>query len=445
MTEPQLTDVTVAFVSAMRVEADQEALAAYAEGNGGYRWESDDTDSLTPRPARTEVGSPLDEYVLVEEFFLSKQIYRDVRQQLLPMRMLLDEEITIEIPLDDATEGRTLRVEPQVVLSYFPSVEVLTATVNFEIPEITVDELIFLKSLKWISRVEYGSVPRTTVEIGDRTDQVTFSEVFQRLVEATVGDLVEIKLPSDAVLDSVEIRGGETEGQLFQGAQNDALFGIITGDEGYRHNAPDMVEQYFEQSAIEIHYRHYFRYFYGTTSLVGLFSEEYPDDKLALARTYRDRFGEISPQSEYIRLVSEFANLSDGHLITAEIALIRYVVLRFIDKELARRINLGSSGEDSPDGQTLDELLDLKQRIDSELTDIDLLTNSGFWVNLPTSIDSLFGYDDTRSNLERKLQSVDDTIQDRYNKRLQRTQLYLTIISVFLTILLTIIAVLRFV
>jgi hypothetical protein len=336
-------------------------------------------------------------------------------------------------------------VEPQVVLSYFPSVEVLTATVNFEIPEITVDELIFLKSLKWISRVEYGSVPRTTVEIGDRTDQVTFSEVFQRLVEATVGDLVEIKLPSDAVLDSVEIRGGETEGQLFQGAQNDALFGIITGDEGYRHNAPDMVEQYFEQSAIEIHYRHYFRYFYGTTSLVGLFSEEYPDDKLALARTYRDRFGEISPQSEYIRLVSEFANLSDGHLITAEIALIRYVVLRFIDKELARRINLGSSGEDSPDGQTLDELLDLKQRIDSELTDIDLLTNSGFWVNLPTSIDSLFGYDDTRSNLERKLQSVDDTIQDRYNKRLQRTQLYLTIISVFLTILLTIIAVLRFV
>lgn len=444
MINPTLSDVNVAFVHSAKVDVDENKFKEFVERNQGYQWIVEKPDSRHPKPDREELKSPISDYLLVEEFFLSKRLYRNVRKDLLISRVSLSREFTLEFPLGNRDSNRGITVSPDIVFSYYRGLEVLTTTIVLGSLDISVQELIFLKSLRWMARTGPDNVPKIKIAYEDSTDDASFTTLFDDIIDHCLGDIVDPLFESDVILDSIEVHDSNIGVELFERNRDKLLFGLLTGDEGYRMNTDDMVADYLENGDIEVHYREYFRYYYPRTSLLGLFSEEYPNSKRQFAAEYAERHGYISPQTDFINLVSSVPNLSDGHLLTAEVALVRYTLLREIDRRLNTEVAIGKTDEDPIQDREIDALLDLKHDITQTLTHVDLLANSDLWVNLPISIDHVFGYKNTRKNLEEKIAVIDETIESRYNKRQQKRRRLIALVSAILTLIIAGAAVIGF-
>jgi hypothetical protein len=445
MINPTLSDVNVAFVHSVKVDVDEDKFKEFVEKNQGYQWMVENPGSRHPKPDREELNSPISDYLLVEKFFLSKRLYHNVRKDLLISRVSPNRELTLKFPLGNRDSNREITVSPDIVFSYYRGLGVLTTTIVLRSLDISVQELIFLKSLRWMARTGPDNVPKIKIAYEDSTDEASFTTLFDDIIDHYLRDIVDPLVESDVILDSIEVHDSNIGVELFERNRDKLLFGLLTGDEGYRMNTDDMVADYLENGDIEVHYREYFRYYYTRTSLLGLFSEEYPNNKRQFAGEYAERHGYISPQTDFINLVSSVPNLSDGHLLTAEVALVRYTLLREIDRRLNSEVAIGKTDEDPIQDREIDALFDLKHDITQTLTHVDLLTNSDLWVNLPISIDHVFGYKNTRKNLEEKIAVIDETIQSRYNKRQQKRRRLIALASAILTLVIAGAAVIRFI
>ena len=363
---------------------------------------------------RLFVRGYLEDYILVEDFFLSKQLFNVGRDYTMISRFTPDINLELIFPIKHGPTTST------VIISFYRAVGVVTLTLNIVFEEIGTDDLIYIKSLKWNSIRHYDKAPMIDVVInGDCRKDQYFCDIFKLIWDEVFKDKLEIKLESESILDLIEIRDGVIGGPIFRGKRNDLLFGLLVGDEGHSINSSKMMDERISRPDKRMEYRDYFKYFFESTTILGLFSKDYPKcGKKEFAKVYADRYSDFKPLCEYINLVSDIANLSDGLALVGEVTLVRYTVLKEIDQNIRTEFEGGK--------MRLKHLLRLKNEIITRMTTIELLAKDVLWINLLSTTDEMFGYNSIKKNMQERLGYIDSQIRDEYNSWLMGLMLLLT-------------------
>jgi hypothetical protein len=370
----------------------------------------------------------LDDYILVENFFLSKQLFHVGRDYTMISRFTPSIDLELIFPMGN---GNTMKVEPTVIISFYRSVGVVTLTLNIVCDEIETDDLIYIKSLKWNSIKHYAKAPRINIAInGNDHKEQYFCDIFKLLWNEVFENKLKIETESESILDLIEVRDKLIGERIFRGKHNDLLFGLLVGDEGYTINSAKMITERISNPDICMEYRKYFKYFFAPTTILGLFSKDYPvHSKEEFAKFYAERYENFEPLCEYIKLVSDIANLSDGLALVGEVTLVRYTVLKEIDLKIRAKFE---------DGKTrflsFFDLLKLKKEIMTRMVNIELLTKDILWINLLSTTDEMFGYNSIKKNMQERLGYIDSQIRDTSNFVMTGAMLALTVAIAIMTI-----------
>ena len=157
-----------------------------------------------------------------------------------------------------------------------------------------------------------------------------------------------------------------------------------------------------------------------------MFSKEYPElNKEGFAKVYAERYANFEPLCQYLNLVSDIANLSDGLAVTGEVTLVRYTVLKEIDQNIRTGFEEGK--------MRFKQLLKLKREITTRISSIELLAKDVLWINLLFS-DNMFGYKSIKTNIQERLEYIDGQIRDKYNTKIQSRLHRWTLAIVILTV-----------
>lgn len=194
----------------------------------------------------------------------------------------------------------------------------------------------------------------------------------------------------------------------------------------------EMMNKHISNPDIIMEYREYFKYFFEPTTILGLFSKDYPEcNKKKFSEVYAKQYNDFEPLCKYINLVSDVANLSDGLALVGEVTLIRYALLKEIDLKIRNQFEEGK--------MSFKHLLRLKRGITTRIANIELLAKDVLWINLLSSTDKMFGYNSIKRNIQERLEYIDSQIRDKYNARIQNRLFWLTIIIGVLTALMMLI------
>lgn len=475
----------IAFVMGFRMGENFEKVWDEARENctAGYWWKTDDNGTPHPVEAGEQQSELLDDFQTVEDFYLNARSSLMIGEDRLKIERCVPD---FPVRIQHIVDGRELlNTTAEVVLTYYRTVDVLTVTLNFQLGSINADDLIYVKSLKWDSRD--GLRGSRTVEVSyenPETDEPTWEEVnFDTLFEqvrdrffpvdssmlaqlgkrfppSSVADrspgqsgvaTYELKTSGDVILDAISIRGLECEEQNsselhFEGAEppeptkqswaEDAvLYGLVTGDEGYDLNTCKTIEEVVSARDSKLDTRWYFDYFFSGTSVVADLSEEYDSEKQDFKREYVKRYGSYPPYDEYLDLYTRVATLEDGMFLFGEIALVRYVLLMYVDEQLEETLSIEEDNSILPRGRDLRDLEKVKWNATTQLTRIDMLTESVLGLSAVPSFNKMFEYATTKRQVRERLGDLDDSIHYRYNRRIQRALVVLALLTILLTFL----------
>lgn len=448
----QFKDVRLAFVAAISLNADsrsfdgEEWLEAYRENREGssHYWKFNDgewgqdsadgqVDGGTERTERIRA-----EYELVEQLFLNKVLTVD-REQFELRRAVHAADYRVSF---DRVDHEPL--VPDIVVTHYEPFNVAMVTVNFQLESVSAHDLVYLKSLKWDSTARFEGGPGVTVHRDGElqstdlepieTESAYLNAWFQELFEDTVG-VEDATLSHGDILDCIDIRGGEDGASVFEKDPAGPLYAVITGDEGYELNDDDVAQSFLDDSVPEMHTREYFRYFFYESSIVGLFDGSFPERKRTFGANYAKQYGSYRPYADYHGLASEVAALSDGMMFVGELLLTRHIALQELDRRLDRDQSeaTGRANLRRYMGSELRAFIDLKQSALERLTEIEMLSRSLLWGAVP-DLDGMFDHENRRTSVDRTLETLESSIRDEYNRRMQNGIISLTVITVVLTL-----------
>lgn len=446
----QFEDVRLAFVAAVSLTVDEgkfdseewwatcrenRATSCHHWAFNGTEWNrdpgEDEADGGTERTERIRT-----EYEVVEQLFLNKALTVD-RERFELRRAVYAADHRVSF---DHVDHEPLR--PDLIVTHYEPFDVAMVTVNFQLESVSAADLVYLKSLKWDSTARFEGAPGVTVhhdgEIQTADLEPTGRESayldawLQNLLEATMG-VEEATLSHGDVLDCIDIRGGEDGASVFNKEPAGPLYAVVTGDEGYELN--DGVARSFLDDAPEMHSREYFRYFFHDSSIVGLFDASFPEKKRAFEASYEKQYGRYRPYSEYLGLASEIAALSDGILFVGELLLTRHIALQELDRRLEQEPSEASGWTRLTryTGGELRAFITLKQSALDSLTEVEMLSRSLLWGAVP-DLDGMFNHEKRRASVDRTLETLESSIRDEYNRRMQNGIVSLTLVTVILTL-----------
>ena len=446
----KIKDVRIAFIFSATLKEDsrwhkllrkdnwriwEECIIKNSDGEW-YYWEVKEGIRKTQK-GKDKLSSALEDYILVENFFLSKQLFHVGRDYTIISRFTPPINIELTFPIK-SKDGNTTKVKPTIIISYHKDIDVVTLILNTAFDEIGTDDLIYIKSLKWNSIGHYEKAPKLKVTInGKDLEEQYFCDIFKILFNEIFKGKLKIETETESPLDLIEIRDNEFGEQMFYGGHNDLLFGILVGDEGYMINSLKMMNKHISNPDIIMEYREYFKYFFAPTTILGLFSKDYPECKKKFSEVYANQYSNFEPLCKYINLVSDIANLSDGLALVGEVTLIRYAILKEIDLKIRDQFEEGK--------MSFKYLLRLKRKITTRIANIELLAKNVLWINLLSTTDEMFGYNSIKRNIQERLEYIDSLIRDKYNAKIQNRLFWLTIIIGVLTALMVFIMILQFV
>lgn len=432
----KLKDVRIAFIFSSTVKEDNQNILEESIKNSeeGYYWKVEEGRRI--HKTKDKLSSVLEDYILVESFFLSKQLFHVGRDYTMISRFIPPIDLELIFPIKSKA-GNTMKVKPTVIISFYRDIGVVTLILNIVWDEIGIDDLIYIKSLKWNSMKHYTDAPKIGVTInGKNKGEQYFCDIFKMLCNEVFENKLKIGTESESILDLIEIRDREIGEHIFYGKRNDLLFGLLVGDEGYVINSAKMMNEHLSNPDICIEYRKYFKYFFAPTTVLGLFPKDYPKrNKKEFAKVYAKRYNNFEPLCKYINLVSDIANLSDGLALVGEVTLIRYIMLKEIDLKIRDEFEEGE--------MSFRHLLRLKREITTRTANIELLAKNVLWINLLSTTDEMFGYNSIKANIQERLEYIDGQIRDIYNTRIQNQLLWLAIIIGILTMIMVFIMILE--
>lgn len=441
-----------AYVNFENVSKGKQKWKQLSENGNGYKWVQED-DMRKINTIEDELPEPLNDFFTVESFFLSKQWYRGVRKPdpLRTSRVMPSLNCKITFLLDQEKNGRKLSIEPTIIITRYQGYGVMLVTLSFEIDKIDADDLIYIKSLKLHSSSHYNvNTPKIILTLDGEDKSIKLSDLFEEILDHIFDDNINIVTPTDAILDSIELRGENLCSEIYKRNRDDLLFGILKGDEGYRINRKKIMQDYLDNPKYKFSYRDYFKYFFDTTSILGVFSNNYPEIKQNFAQKYEEKFGSFDPLIDYIDLVSDLPNLSDGHLFSSEIMLVSYTLLKDADQMMSREIKQSKLGGTSQEicykdiekediqetkNLDLDDLSKLKMRVMDRIQDIELFSNELLWVNLTDFPNWMFGYNFLKENLKEKLDYLDRIIEASETRSFQIQNRILSLLALLFAVL----------
>lgn len=428
-----LKDVKLAFVSGFRMSNGFEQLwkDIRERSTGGYRWKNEG-EEVRAVPIGKNIPAILNEFRYVEEFYLN------ARSKL----MISDDRLKIErcipnfrVQIRHHANGRKLlEATPDIILTYYQTVGILTVTVNFQFEQLNPDDLIYLKSLKWDSSPSVKDARKLKIRLEDDDwSQDHFNTLFYSICDRIFDAEEVIEAGGEVVLDTISFRGFSDD-DITTETRNEILYGLITGDEGYKFNTTDTINSLVADNDSKLDTRHYFQYFFSGTTVLGDLKKNYKVEKKSFSRAYRDRYGNYPPYNRYLDFDSKIAALEDGMYLFGEIALVRFVLLQYIDTRLEDALTNEIDSSLFPRGADLKNLEETKEETMRQLTNIDMLTDSVLGIGAVPSFDAMFGYETTRKQVREKLSDLNDSIHYRYNRRTQTIVLFLLLTAALISI-----------
>ena len=235
-----------------------------------------------------DIGSdrPLEAYRAVEEFLLEKQIFfgRERQNPSFP-----PDRATCDVPLNIAFRigGREFQSEFGLIVSLFSEYDVLTILLYTEFSQISVDELIFIKGLKW-----YKSDNDCCIWIGPEQDPAdSIYDAMHQILRGYGSDpLSNLYWP---IFDFVELsdygpavgEGPNEESRLHLNEH----WGLLSGDEGYRYIDAERGPYSATLTSEDIKFRgrSYFLYQFFPTSCLSFMDAEVDEIKEVWRKYYK--------------------------------------------------------------------------------------------------------------------------------------------------------------
>lgn len=207
----KLKDVRIAFIFSATLKEDNQSIWEECIKNSDgewYYWEVKEGIRKTQK-GKDKLSSLLEDYILVENFFLSKQLFHVGRDYTMISRFIPSIDLEVIFPIKSKA-GNTMKVKPTVIISFYRDIGVVTLILNIVYDEIGTDDLIYIKSLKWNSIRHYEEAPKIKVTInGKDQGEQYFCDIFKMLFYEVFKDKLKIGTESESILDLIEIRDGE--------------------------------------------------------------------------------------------------------------------------------------------------------------------------------------------------------------------------------------------
>jgi hypothetical protein len=460
--ETQFATATLAFDQAILVRpfSMTEFRQSVSEA-GGYGYTLRDRKHQVARTADPATVQLLSDFQTVEEFFLAKQMFGALTEFVSISRFALP-KVAVQVTTNDAPHRqRTLfdgETQPIVSLYRYEQDEgdvVATVALIFDVSYMGQDDLIYFKNLKWYSRDAFPSnanfkapgVPKATGTL-DSLILETWN---------IVGGGTHWEIASDVLMDAIELRLRDK-----RTTSESDIFSIVAGDEGVAADwagtdAPRQPLPSFSS-------RPYFIEYVAGTSVLSLLSPDGISERLDRARSYRDRFGDVLPLTEYLeRPSSTVPALGAGLYVYAEIASAVYLLYLDFDRRirkvlidaailnvrpaaqaksgrlrgllhlvctglkwLAARVasqpasdstGKDSDGADTASDRVLRDMLGLQQRAASTLAHVQLLTQGDLWLGTKDFAVGMFGGRVFQENFERRLELLFSLVRSEYDRR----------------------------
>ncbi|GAB4226226.1 MAG: hypothetical protein Tsb0032_32540 [Kiloniellaceae bacterium] len=397
-----LRGVRLGFLAAF--EFRPEPYMAFTEGScGRFIWRAEEAARATE----------LANFAVAEEFLLGKQLFfgRERPIPSFPPRRGVSEA---RIRLAFKQRHKSIVADCEAVVSLFEEQGVLTALLHAEIDEISVDDLVFLKELKW-----YQGAEHPLIEVGpEATPARTMHEAICQVLRCFGADPVRDN--HWPIFDFIELNrdgpsvgNGPNEGNRLSVAEHWAL---LTGDEGFRLIDSDD-EKYAKFLKSEEHLfrgRSYFLYQFFPTSCLAFTEQNADAIRGRWQAFYRENVQEIPVLDAYIGLSTRVVCLRDGIPLLVEVCLLRYIELTRIDRALSKFSEQRRLRSLATLGQTLARLggVTAVERSAAALHRLDLYQESALWIIGGAYTSSLYQYERLRNRIERTIQLYQSTSSD---------------------------------
>ena len=383
-------------------------------------WRKQDQSKLIAWGDKSQPPPPtIKQFQIVEEFLLGKMLFvgdNHKKEKNRPFRGELIESVSalFEFGGNSTFENKT-PWEWNVIFTFYPKYDALITLLYVTIPSISVDQLIFLRELKWYLPDENKS-SKMILQKGN-LPLTSFKDLFDKIFPDV--QLTEEKIDTNCPFFSfMELRSiGPAEAVMPYPESAHRLsaaehYGLFSGDEGYRlvsvgstctsSGAKTGYPSPLFDPKFQFSGRRHFAYHFSPTNCIGFMSSDLATKKGEWANWYSVNVTHVPTLSDYIRLASDVPCLSDGIPVLVEVCMLRYMVLVKIEREirdsfhrpLHRRVLARVQGN-TP----------LEQAI-SLIEELDLYQDSALWIIGGPYSDSLFNYLAIRTRIDRARQSL---------------------------------------
>lgn len=370
---------------------------------------------------------PLQEFQIVQKFLLEKQLFfgRDRPfPSFPPERGITIDRLAFKLRL--AT--RTVDLNFHLLPSYYREQKILLVLLFGELPDLSLDELIFLKQSKWYK----ATGERSCLSLADYPEK-SFAGLHETIV-TVLEDLGLSAIDNNEwpFFDFIELHDVGPSGKTGPNPENRLTsqqhLGLLTGDEGYRLIDPKERNVCGFLAAEDMRFadRKYFLYHFHVTSCVAFLDARIYDWRGDWSRYYKDHVGYIEVLDNYIGFRNTIPCLADGIVLLVEICLLRYVELCRIDQLLEgpRRWFIVRQIWQRVRGHTT-----LENAVRG-LERLDLYTGSALWIIGGPYSERLFAYSDLRSRIDRAIDRSQIIRSEIISSRLTMLSLVIAIFAI---------------
>jgi len=320
-----------------------------------------------------------------------------------PLRGEAHDKLTLRFQLANGS----LRLAFDVFVACFSEQRIITLLAVGAVPEISLDELIFVKQGKWYHCRDDS---RHWLEVvgGNTRCGVSYSSCFEQFLRER--GAVGLKPNEWPIFDFIELRScGPAAGSGPNASANleiDEHWGLLAGDEGYRliDTGETNYAETLKDPAWRFRGRKDWLYNFSPTSCVAFVDAGIDASRRAWRRYYAGNVGEVAILDQYLGFNSAIPALQDGIPLLVEICLLRYVELRRISELLQREERRGS-------WRLLKWLWDRKgptplERAVTKLDHLDFYQESGLWIIGGEYTDRLYEYKVIRKRVDALVDHV---------------------------------------
>jgi hypothetical protein len=356
-------------------------------------WQQKDINGLPDNNA----GSILNDFFVVEKFYLDKQLFVGKRggwHSFRPERGISNRSIEVRYKLAKRSIAkRSIKVEFKVAVAYFEEHNVMQILLFTTFPKIRLDDLIFIKQAKWY-QVETSGWKLLVNLSGPSPDNL--SSLCAKVLNSF--GLADVEDKGHPFFDFIEVSNlspseNPSENKSFKADHRlttNEHYGLLTGDEGYRliGDNNESVKNALSNETMSFGSRDYFFYHFTSTSCVCFFSKDRSKIRNEWSRWYRDNVGFIPSLYDYTNFSSPLPCIADGVILLIERCLLRYIELSRVYEYLSdakRFVAVMRVFKKLIGAETDRKLL-------SRLDKLDLIVDSSLWLIAVGYEKYLFGY-----------------------------------------------------